>query len=187
MSDTQKIAYILDNLKKPVVFIGMMGAGKTTIARKFAEKLGWNFLDSDLEIEAEERRSVREIFSGHGEPYFRVLEEKKISGLLNKTQCVLSVGGGAVTSPRTCENILSQSLCLWLDAPLNILAQRAGGTSTRPLLAGGNINDILKERMEQRRPLYEKAHIHVDGAKGIEAVTDNAIGQVYEYLLKIKP
>lgn len=171
-------------LTKPLVLIGMMGAGKTTQGRKLAQSLDLAFIDSDLEIEAEQKRSVKDIFAQEGETRFRSLEKEKIAEVLGKGVAVISVGGGAVTDPQTMQSILSKSICLWIDAPVRVLAERTSGSGTRPLLNGGNAEEILTLRMGQRRALYEQAHIRVNGEGVAERVATNALGQIYDYLLK---
>lgn len=184
MKIEDQIEYVKTRLDQPVVIIGMMGAGKTTLGRKMAQILNWDFIDSDLEIEREQALSVQEIFATKGEAYFREKEKEKIAELLNRSVCILSVGGGAITNPETAEAIFSKSLCLWVNAPIEILAKRAGSQGTRPLLNGKDAVEVLTERMEQRQHLYNRAHIHVDGSPGIDHVAQNAIGQVYKYLVE---
>ena len=186
MDNKQLIASIRARLTKPLVLVGMMGAGKTTQARKLAALLDIEFVDSDIEIETCQKRTVKDIFAKEGESHFRELEKNKIAEILGKDIAVISVGGGAVTNPETLSSILSKGLCIWIDAPVRILAKRTSGTGTRPLLNGGNAEEILGQRMEQRRHLYEQAHIHVNGEGSADQITTNALGQIYDYLLKEK-
>ncbi len=184
MTSADQIGFIRDHLTRPIVFIGMMGAGKTTVARHVAEQLGWRFIDSDHEIEKDEGLSVSGIFETRGEPAFRVLEKNKIAQLLNEGTAILSVGGGAITTPETAEKIFSRALCLWLDAPVDVLVNRTSSKGNRPLLTGRDAKEALTERMAQRRHLYERAQIHIDGSAAIQTVTDRAMGQIYNYLIK---
>lgn len=184
MKNEQQIAAIRAQLEKPLVLIGMMGAGKTTQGRKLAEFLGIEFVDSDIEIEAEQKMQVSDIFAQFGESHFRELEKDKISQLIDGGVKVISVGGGAVTNSETMAAILSKTLCIWIDAPIAVLAKRTSGTGTRPLLNGGDAEEILGERMAQRRHLYEQAHIRANGVGAADQVALNTLGQIYDYLLK---
>lgn len=184
MKPDDQIHYINAHLQRPVVIIGMMGAGKTTLARRLSSLLDWEFVDSDLEIENEENISVKEMFETRGEVYFRGKEKQKIAQLLSLSRKIISVGGGAITSPETAEAIFSRSLSLWVDAPIKILAKRTSGQGSRPLLNGKNVEEALAERMEQRLHLYSRAHIHVDGSHAVDDVAYNALGQIYNYLIE---
>ncbi|PZP55545.1 MAG: shikimate kinase [Micavibrio aeruginosavorus] len=184
MEISDQIQYINDHLSSPIVIIGMMGAGKTTLGRKLAEKLGWEFVDSDIEIEREQGISVKDIFETKGEAAFRSLEKEKISKLLDTGHKILSAGGGAITTPETAQKIFTRSISLWIDAPVKTLAKRTIGTGTRPLLAGRDPEEALSERMEQRRHLYQKASLRVDGSADINTVLNKAIGQIYDYLIQ---
>ncbi len=184
MEIADQLQFIDSRLSKPIVIIGMMGAGKTTLGRKLAGKLDWNFVDSDLEIEKEQGISVKEIFDLKGEAFFRTLEKQKIARLIALGRQILSVGGGAITSPETADDIFAKSLSIWVDAPVHVLAKRTAGQGTRPLLAGRDAEEVLTERMEQRRHLYQRAAIHVDGTSETGIVTNKAIGQIYDYLLQ---
>ncbi len=186
MTIEDHISYIHKNLDKPVIFIGMMGAGKTTAAKKTAEALKWGFIDSDHEIEKDEGISVREIFETKGEPFFRELEKNKIADLLTHTKGIISIGGGAITTPETAEALFSKALCIWLDAPVDVLVKRVAKQGSRPLLNGRDAAQALEERMEQRKHLYSRAHIHIDASPEVSDVVQNVIGQIYNYLVKQK-
>lgn len=187
MSIQEQINTIRSKLENPIVVIGMMGAGKTTLGHRLADMLNYKFLDSDQEIEKEQGVSIQEIFRDKGEAYYRDIERRKILSILSEDICIISVGGGAIVTEETAEAIFAGSLCLWVDAPVDKLIARVGDASTRPLLDKADIQKSLTNRMVQRRHIYERAHIHIDGAPVIDKVAENAIGQIHEYLLKRTP
>lgn len=157
---TQKNAPQISALSRPVTLIGLMGAGKTTIGKLLAKRLSVPFIDSDDEIVRREGMSVADIFAKKGEAYFRQVERESIQDLLEQGNMVLATGGGAMTIPETADMIAQKSLCLWLDSPIGVLADRTKG-SDRPLLKEGNPADILGSLYERRKDSYAKAHIRI--------------------------
>lgn len=149
-------------LKKTVVLVGMMGAGKTAVGKVLATKLGVPFLDSDAEIETAANRSVAEIFSRDGEAFFREKESQVIERLLTKQTCILSTGGGAFLAPRNQQMISEQGISVWLNADLNLLWQRVRHKTTRPLLRTADPLATLKGLYEYRVPIYAKSDLSVD-------------------------
>lgn len=148
-------------LKKTVVMVGMMGAGKTAVGRALAQLLGVSFLDSDQEIEAAANMTVPEIFARDGEPFFRARETQVISRLLQGEACILSTGGGAFLSPENRENISRRGVAVWLDADLELLWTRVRHRDTRPLLRTADPKATLAALYAERVPEYSKADLRV--------------------------
>ncbi len=164
-------------LKKTVVMVGMMGAGKTAVGRALAVRLGVPFLDSDAEIEAAANRTIPEIFERDGEPFFRARETEVISRLLDGTQCILSTGGGAYLSEENRANISDRGVAIWLNADLELLWNRVRHKDTRPLLRTSNPKQTLTTIYEARVPIYERADLSVpcDATLSIEAMTTRVV------------
>ncbi len=150
-------------LDKPVVLIGLMGAGKTKIGQALAERLGLPFVDSDAVIVERAGMSVADIFSTQGEAAFRAMEREVIAELLAGAPCIIATGGGAVMTPGTDALIFGKSLSLWLKAELPVLLERVSpNLAKRPLLTTGDPADILQGLMDKRYPVYGRADIHVE-------------------------
>lgn len=164
-------------LKKTVVMVGMMGAGKTAVGRALAARLGAPFLDSDAEIEKAAARTVHEIFERDGEPFFRQKESQVISRLLDGECCILSTGGGAFLAEKNREMISERGVSLWLNADLPVLWSRVKHKDTRPLLRTGNPRGTLEEIFNTRVPIYSKADLSVvsDGHASIEQMVDRVL------------
>ncbi len=151
---------------RPLVLIGLMGAGKSTIGRRLAKQIGWKFIDSDEEIETAAGCSIADIFSVHGEPIFRDLEQRVITRLLGEEQLVLATGGGAWMQPGVRAAIKARATSVWLRAELEVLTDRVSKRSHRPLLETGNKRDILEQLMQDRYPVYAEADMIVDSSQG---------------------
>lgn len=154
-------------LLRPVVLIGLMGAGKTSVGSRLAELLGAPFRDSDHEIERAANMSVPEIFARYGEPEFRDGERRVIRRLLAEGPQVLATGGGAFMNDDTRALIAECAVSVWLRAGLDLLVQRTAGRTHRPLLNRGNAREILGELIEQRYPVYALADVHVRSQAGL--------------------
>lgn len=152
-------------VKKTIVMVGMMGAGKTAVGRAVAQRLGVSFLDSDAEIVEAANMSIAEIFARDGEPFFRSKETQVIGRLLESERCVLSTGGGAFLSGTNREMIADQGVAVWLDADLDLLWHRVKHKDTRPLLRTADPYATLKDLYEKRVPQYAKADVHVKADK----------------------
>lgn len=148
-------------LKKTVVMVGMMGAGKTAVGRALSQLLGVAFLDSDHEIEAAANMSVPEIFARDGEAFFRARETEVIGRLLKGAPCVLSTGGGAFLSPTNRAAISGQGVAVWLNADIELLWNRVKHRDTRPLLRTPDPKATLTELYEARVPHYAEADLEV--------------------------
>jgi shikimate kinase len=144
------------------VLIGLMGAGKTAVGRRLANRLELSFVDADTEIEVAAGASISEIFAEHGEAYFRQGERKVIARLLETGPQVLATGGGAFMNADTRANIKAHGLSVWLKADIKVLMKRVGRRDNRPLLAGGDPEKVMKSLMEQRYPIYAEADVTVE-------------------------
>lgn len=149
-------------LKKTVVMVGMMGAGKTAVGMELARLLGVPFLDSDAEIERAANRTVAEIFSRDGEAFFRQKEAQVIARLLAAAPGVLSVGGGAYLNAATRALIGEKGVAVWLKADLDLLWSRVKRKDTRPLLRTPDPYRTLADLMAAREPAYAQAELTVE-------------------------
>jgi shikimate kinase len=140
---------------RSIVLVGMMGAGKSSIGRRLATRLGTPFVDADTEIESAAGMSIAEIFEQHGEPYFRAGEARVIARLLEQGPQVLATGGGAVMDARTRELIRDKGISVWLKADLDVLLKRTRRRDERPLA------DKIKDLMPLREPIYARSDIVV--------------------------
>jgi shikimate kinase len=147
---------------RSVVLIGLMGAGKTAVGRRLANRLDLPFIDADSEIEVAAGASISEIFAEHGEAYFRQGERKVITRLLENGPQVLATGGGAYMNPDTRANIKAHGLSVWLKADIKVLMKRVGRRDNRPLLAAGDPEKMMKRLMEERYPIYAEADVTVE-------------------------
>lgn len=153
---------IRERLKKPVVMVGLMGAGKTKIGGMLAKALDLPFVDADHEIEMAAGCSVAEIFERHGEPAFRDLERKVLARLLSDQIQIIAPGGGAIMNEETATLVWNRGISVWLKADLDILVERTSRNDKRPLLKSGDPRDILAGLMEKRHPVYAKADLMVE-------------------------
>jgi len=170
-------------LTKSVVLVGLMGAGKSTVGRRLAERLDVPFRDSDAEIETAASFSISEIFERFGEEGFRAGEVKVIDRLLNGPACVLATGGGAFMSPDIREKIAKLGVSIWLQADLDTLWARVKDKPGRPMLENDNARDILAGLLTARYPVYALADITIKSAPGVahDAVVDAIIAGLYEF------
>jgi shikimate kinase/3-dehydroquinate synthase len=147
---------------RSIVLVGLMGAGKTSIGRRLAARLGLPFRDADAEIELAAGCSVRELFENFGERYFRDGERRVIRRLLAGEPLVLATGGGAYMDAETRAVVRRDAVCVWLRAKLPTLLRRVANRTHRPLLNAGNPADVLAKMMDQRHPVYAQADVIVD-------------------------
>ena len=160
---------------KPLVLVGLMGAGKTTIGRRLAQRLHLPFVDADHEIEEAAGMSVSDIFARFGEPYFRDGERRVIARLIDGRPKVIATGGGAFVNDETRSLILDQAVAIWLEAEPAVLAERVRRRDTRPLLRGRDPEQALTELAEIRNPYYAMAPIRVLSVAAPHDATVNAI------------
>jgi shikimate kinase len=146
---------------RSVVFVGLMGAGKTAIGRKVAALLDLPFIDSDQEIEQVSRMTIPELFERYGEPEFRALEQRVIQRVLETGPQVLSTGGGAFMNAQTRGLIAAQAVSIWLKADLDVLFARVAKKQNRPLLKTEDPKATLRRLMDERYPVYAEANVTV--------------------------
>lgn len=152
----------MGRLRKTVVLVGMMGAGKTAIGAALARNLGVPLLDSDEEIVRAAARSIAEIFERDGEPFFRQREAEVIARLLNGPPCILSTGGGAFMAQTNRALIAAHGVSVWLRVNLDLLWMRVRHKSSRPLLRTANPRETLRALYDARTPVYALAELAVD-------------------------
>ncbi len=156
---TQRLLMALDGT--PIVLVGMMGAGKTSVGRRLAHHLERQFLDSDHEIEAAAGMNIEDYFTTHGEKQFRLGEAKVVQRLLEEKNIVLATGGGAFINETTRQIIEKKAVSVWINAEFDLLFARVSRKSNRPLLKTPNPRQTLKDLIDQRYPTYELADVHV--------------------------
>ena len=164
------------SLPRTVALVGLMGAGKSAIGRRLAQRLGLPFVDADDEIERAAGCTISEFFERFGETEFRAGERRVISRLLEGPTHVLSTGGGAYIDPETRALMREKALTVWLRADLDVLYDRVKKRSHRPLLRQGDPREILGRLMEQRYPIYAEADLVVDStAQPADRTTEQVI------------
>lgn len=149
------------SLTRPVVLLGMMGAGKTSVGRALAEIMSVPFYDADTEIEKASGHSVAGIFAQYGEAEFRRLERQIIARLLQSGVCILSLGGGAFIDPQTRERIKQSALSVWLKVDHALLLERVLRHGDRPLLKEGDPKEKMERLLAEREPVYAQADLIV--------------------------
>lgn len=160
-----------------LVLVGLMGVGKSTVGRRLAARLRLPFVDADAEIERAAALSIAEIFERHGEAHFRDGERRVIARLMDGTAKVIATGGGAFVNDQTRALILRDAIAIWLDADIDVLADRVGRRDTRPLLRGRNPREVLRALAAARNPIYAEAPIHIASQRGPHDATVAAILQ----------
>ncbi|WP_022681255.1 shikimate kinase [Sphingobium bisphenolivorans] len=163
----------------PIVLIGMMGVGKSTVGRRLAARLGLHFVDADEEIEKAAGMTITEMFERYGESYFRDGERRVIARLMDGEPKVIATGGGAFMQEETRELILEHATAIWLDADVDTLVDRVSRREGRPLLKGKDPRVVLTELAAIRNPVYALAPIHV---KSAAAPHDVAVDNILEQL-----
>ena len=170
-------------LDRPVVLVGLMGVGKSTVGRRLARRLGLSFVDSDAEIEDAAGYSPAEMFERFGESDFRDGERRLVARLIDGEVRVIATGGGAYVDPNTRRLLNERAITVWLDAPVDILAERTSRRDTRAQLRNGDPKAVLERLSEERRPSYAEAHIHVRSGHGAhEDVVDAIVNAIEEHL-----
>jgi shikimate kinase len=162
---------------RSIVLVGMMGAGKSSIGRRLAGRLGLTFADADTEIETAAGMTIPEIFEKHGEPYFRAGEARVIARLLDHGPQVLATGGGAIMDQHTRDLIHIKGVSIWLKADLDVLAKRTKRRGDRPLV------DKMKDLMPLREPIYALSDIVVQSRdEPHETIVDEIVAVLPKHL-----
>ncbi len=157
-----KLEFLRKRLKRPIVLVGLMGAGKTSVGEALAQSLHLNFIDSDDVVTRSAGCSIADIFKHEGEDSFRELERQAILNLSEGGDVkVIGTGGGAFMNVETRTAIQSKTLSVFLNAALDVLVKRVGGGEGRPLFDGKEPEAVLEELMAQRYPIYSQAHLSV--------------------------
>lgn len=169
--------------ERPVVLVGLMGAGKTTVGRRVASLLSLPFVDSDAEIEAVSTMTVPELFEAYGEPEFRALEARVIARLVQDGQRVIATGGGAYINAETRALLGGKAVTVWLKADLDTLMERVARRSDRPLLKAENPRKVMQELMDTRYPVYAEADLTIlSRAVKREVIADEVIEALAAHL-----
>lgn len=169
------LAQIAARITLPVVLVGLMGVGKSTVGRKLAAMLGRDFVDADDAIVEAAQRSIPEIFETFGEAYFRDGERRVILRLIEEGHGVIATGGGALMDPVTRATVLDRGIAVWIDCDVDTLVERTARRGNRPLLNAGDPREILTRLAQERAPFYGQAHIRVVSENGPHADTARAI------------
>lgn len=177
---------ITGRLDRPIVVVGLMGAGKSCVGRRLAARLGLDFLDSDHEFESSAGCTISEFFATQGEPAFREAERRIIQRLINRGPCVLATGGGAFCDGSTRQVINQGAISVWIRADLDLLVKRTAGRDHRPLLKQGDPREILSRLMDARYPLYAQSQITVDTTDEPPEVTVAKILDQLAHLLETR-
>jgi len=146
-----------------IYIVGFMGAGKSSVGESLARELGYAFLDLDREIERADGREIAEIFRQDGERVFRRLEAAALRRAGARSDVVVACGGGTLTLWENRDFIAQTGVCVWLDAPLDLMLERCGGGARRPLLGD---RPTMERLLAERLPAYRQADLRVDAAAG---------------------
>jgi shikimate kinase len=175
-------------LDRPVVLVGLMGVGKSTVGRRLARRLGLSFVDSDAEIEEAVGLPWGELFERYGEQDYRDGERRLVARLVDGQVRVIATGGGVFVDPRTRALLNERCITVWLDAPVDVLAERTGRRHTRPLLKNGDRKATLERLAEIERNAYAEAHIHVKSGDGAHReVVDAIVRALEDFLASVPP
>ena len=172
--------------ERSIVLVGLMGVGKSTVGRRLARRLDLPFVDSDSAIEdAAGGASAAEVFERFGEASFRDGERRLVARLVDGERRVIATGGGAFVDPRTRQLLKERAITVWLDAPVEVLAERTGRRDTRPLLRDGDRAATLARLDAERRPSYAEADIHVRSGAGPHGeVVDDIIARLRDWMAR---
>jgi shikimate kinase len=168
---------------RAIVLVGMMGAGKSTVGRRLATRLGLHFVDADVEIEAAAGMTIAEIFATHGEQYFRDGEARVIARLMEGGPVVLATGGGAFMREETRDRIRARGISLWLKADADVLLRRVKRRSDRPLLQTADPAATIEKLIAERYPVYTAADLTILSRDvPHDRIVDECIGALVDHL-----
>jgi shikimate kinase len=162
-------------LDRPVVLVGLMGVGKSTVGRRLARRLGLPFVDSDSAIEEAVGLPWGELFERYGEEDYRDGERRLVARLVDGEVRVIATGGGVFVDARTRNLLKERTITVWLDAPVDVLAERTSRRDTRPLLKNGDPKGTLERLAKLECEAYAEAHIHVKSGDGAHREVVEAI------------
>ncbi len=181
----QEIAALARRIDRPIVLVGMMGVGKSSVGKRLAHLLDCPFVDADEEIERSAQMSIPEIFETYGEAYFRNGERRVIARLMEEAherstigqggRIVIATGGGAFCNDETRALILDKAITIWLDSDVDTLVERTARRDNRPLLRSGDPREILERLRDERAPFYAQAPLHVTSGNGPHIQTINKV------------
>ena len=178
-----KVTDLAKRLDRPIVLVGLMGVGKSTVGRRLARRLGLDFVDSDTEIEETVGLPWGELFERFGEADYRDGERRLVARLIDGRVRIIATGGGVFVDPRTRALLKEQTITIWLDAPIEVLTERTGRRDTRPLLKNGDRKDTLERLAAIERGAYAEADIHVRSGDGPHGNVVEAIVAAIEHFL----
>ena len=163
-----EIDALAKRIDRPIVLVGMMGVGKSSVGKRLASLLEFEFVDADDAIEDSAQMTISEIFDSFGEEYFRNGERRVIARLIEegKSRTVIATGGGAFCNDETRALILEQGIAVWLDSDIDTLVERTSRKGNRPLLKHGDPREILTRLRDERRGAYSQAPVHVFSGNG---------------------
>ena len=164
-----------------IALTGFMAAGKTVVSRRLARSLGWSFVDLDAVIEAGEGLAVREIFASRGERYFREREKAALGQVLDGSEQVIALGGGAVVDPDNLRLLKERSLLIWLKVSPQTVLGRTGETDDRPLLQGPDRLKRIEELSAERESIYAEADFTLDTD---ELTVDQVVQRIQQQLCR---
>jgi shikimate kinase len=171
-------------IPQPIVLVGTMGAGKSSIGRRLAKRLGLPFFDSDLEIEAAAGCSIVDFFERFGEAAFREGEAKIISRMIDeKPICVLATGGGAMKTESLRHKVYASTISIWMRADIDTLVKRVTRRNHRPLLNSGDPREILSNISKDDELIYSQANVIIDShADAVNATVENTLQALCHFL-----
>jgi len=160
------IARIAKRIDRPIVLVGLMGVGKSTVGRRLAAMLEVGFVDADDAIEEAAQRTIPEIFEEFGEDYFRDGERRVIARLMEESAGVIATGGGAFVDDATRALMLEKAIAVWIDCDIETLVERTSRRDSRPLLRDGDPKTILTRLAQERSQFYAQAQVRVKSKDG---------------------